>query len=79
MQFWSIPMFFSDDEPTIHKVEECFHDYNLPLTGQADRALLKAYMFASGNSDKCIRNSFAPYVNPIRLCDPLADENIYDY
>lgn len=82
MYKWKMPIFFTKDNATITKVEECYSRFNVPLETQLERSLcalkMSAHMFGSVDSTTCIRRSNMAYsINPIRFCDPLGDDNVW--
>ncbi|XP_044763682.1 nicastrin [Coccinella septempunctata] len=79
----TFPIFYMDDFNELHAVKECFEKFNnFSYETQRDRSLcsvqMNSFMYGAKNTPTCIRRSnIATNLNPMRVCDPLGDKNIW--
>ncbi|XP_023018628.2 nicastrin [Leptinotarsa decemlineata] len=77
------PIFYLENEDEVMKIKKCFEKFNnFSYNTQVDRSLcsleLKAFMYATTNTQTCRRRSnIASNMNPMKFCDPLGDSNIW--
>ncbi|KAK9874234.1 hypothetical protein WA026_002586 [Henosepilachna vigintioctopunctata] len=77
------PVFYIDKHDDIKTVRDCFNKFNnYSYDTQRDRSLcsvqLNSFMFGAKNTPTCIRRSnIATNLNPVRVCDPLGDKNVW--
>ncbi|XP_066149210.1 nicastrin [Euwallacea fornicatus] len=77
------PMFYLEDENKINIIKDCFQKFNnFSYSTQADRSLcsleLNFFMQGSTNTPTCQRRSnIITNLNPVKLCDPLGDSNVW--
>ncbi|XP_066260792.1 nicastrin [Euwallacea similis] len=77
------PMFYLEDENKINIIRDCFQKFNnFSYSTQTDRSLcsleLNFFMQASTNTPTCQRRSnIVTNLNPVKLCDPLGDNNVW--
>ncbi|XP_046383107.1 nicastrin [Ischnura elegans] len=79
---WGFPIFFVRDTDSIEKIFKCFEKHNSNLDGHLGRSLCaietNAYMYAAVDSQTCVRrSSMVTNFNPVRVCDPLGDRNVW--
>ncbi|KAG5888388.1 hypothetical protein JTB14_035694 [Gonioctena quinquepunctata] len=77
------PIFYSESNEEVVKIRECFEKFNnYSYETHIDRSLcsleLKSFMYATTNTQTCRRQSnIVSNLNPVKLCDPLGDSNIW--
>ncbi|KAL1502773.1 hypothetical protein ABEB36_007871 [Hypothenemus hampei] len=77
------PIFYVEDENQIKQMKNCFLKYNKDaFAKQSDRSLcaleLKSFMYGTTNTPTCQRRSnMVTNLNPIKVCDPLGDSNVW--
>ena len=75
-QDWNFPIFYLENSTFSESLLDCFTSHNIPLKWPACSVQMTADMFASVNSGTCLRRSELFNLSPVRVCDPLGDENI---
>ncbi|KAF7286284.1 hypothetical protein GWI33_006157 [Rhynchophorus ferrugineus] len=77
------PIFYVEHENDTMLIKECFTKFNnFSYPTQKDRSLcsleLDSFMYATTSTPTCKRRSnIVTNLNPIRLCDPLGDHNVW--
>ncbi|XP_071441337.1 nicastrin [Hetaerina americana] len=79
---WGFPIFYVRDPDSIQKISDCFQKHNSNLEDHLGRSLCaietNAYMYAAVDSQTCVRrSSMVTNFNPVRVCDPLGDRNVW--
>jgi len=80
---WGFPIFLVENSTTTdYLIEDCFEAHNKIINGtEPDWPLcsveLKSNMYAAVDSETCMRRSnIMNTITPVRVCDPLSDNNI---
>ncbi|CAG9770381.1 unnamed protein product [Ceutorhynchus assimilis] len=77
------PMFFTENQEQVQIIKQCFQNFNnFSYSTQGDRSLcsleLSAFMYATTSTPTCRRrNNIITNLNPVKLCDPLGDSNVW--
>ncbi|GAB6019219.1 hypothetical protein CHUAL_000829 [Chamberlinius hualienensis] len=81
---WSFPVFLvENDEDRKQLIENCYQKFNAPDHGKPRdwplcAAELFSSMYAAKDSKTCMRRSrMTTNLNPIKVCDPIGDLNIW--
>ena len=78
-QDWAFPIFYLENSTVAEQVHSCYSDHNdlAELAWPLCSLELKSNMYGSGDSQTCLRRSSLFSISPVRVCDPLSDDNIH--
>ena len=76
---WNFPIFYLENSTVAEHIHSCYSDHNdqTELAWPLCSLELKSNMYGSGDSVTCLRRSSLFSISPVRVCDPLSDDNIH--
>ena len=76
---WNFPIFYLENTTVAEQVHSCYsnHNHQAQLAWPLCSLELRSNMYGSGDSVTCLRRSSLFSISPVRVCDPLSDDNIH--
>ena len=78
---WDFPIFYLENNTLAEQIYSCYAEHNTmtSLSWPLCSMELTSDMFGSTDSATCLRRSSLFSISPVRLCDPLSDDNIHHF
>ena len=76
---WNFPIFYLENSTVAEQIHSCYSEHNdrTDLSWPLCSLELSSNMYGSGDSVTCLRRSSLFSISPVRVCDPLSDDNIH--
>ena len=75
---WKFPIFYLENNTFAEQIHSCFTRHNSPtLSWPLCSIELTSNMYGASDSVTCLRRSSLFSISPVRVCDPLSDDNIH--